>query len=186
MVSSACPCFLVNVTFCYGYSYNNCPWYAPQISDHCFCRICSCKLTIQFQVRICGMWTVLQIYLLREVFTKLALVQDAFPHFLKLPWDTLSAEVSASTPPYNADVACETSSWPGRGPGTSKSKWTIKYVLSAVLITVVTLSWAQLNVQVQNNCDGQQHDHAWFQHFLTLMIDSDDHVMTQLCNPILV
>ena len=163
MVSSACPCFLVNVTFCYGYSYNNCPWYAPQISDHCFCRICSCKLTIQFQVRICGMWTVLQIYLLRKVFTKLALVQDAFPHFLKLPWDTLSAEVSASTPPYNTDVACVLfSSW----------CWPM-----AVIIIKGTLSWAQLNVKLQNNCDGQQHDHAWFQHFLTLIIDSDDTIV---------
>ena len=166
IVSSACPCFLFNVTFCYGYSYNNCPWYVPQISDHCFCRICSCKLTIQFQVRICGMWRVLQSYLLREVFTKLALVQDAFAHFLKLPWDTLSAEVSASTPPYNTDVACETSLW--RWPGTSRWKWTIEIVLSG----------AQLNVQVQNNnCDGQQHDHAWFQHFLTLIINSDDTIV---------
>ena len=161
MVSSACPCFLVNVTFCHGYSYNNCPWYVPQISDHCFCRICSCKLTIQFQVRICGMWKVLKSYLWREVFTKLALVQDAFAHFLKLPWDTLSAEVSASTPPYNTDVACETSSWPGR------------LRPMAVVVVLVTLSWAQLNVQLQNNCDGQQHDHAWFQHFLTLIINSD-------------
>ena len=86
---------------------------------------------------------------LQKLHGGLAGVRRIFHTFLILPYDTLPAEALVSSPPHNADVAWVLR-WRRGGAGGRSSSTSRGTGAHPVVNT-----GAHLNVQMQNNCDGQ-------------------------------